>query len=357
MKKVKRLAVLLLAGMITGCAAGTPATDGQNQAPQSGGTLNIFTWDGYFPPDVLEEFTADFGVKINISNFESNEEMLTKLEATGAGDYDIVVASDYIIDIARRKGGILRELDKSKIPNFGNIDEAFLSQFYDPENQYTVPYGPGTPLIVYDPAVCKVDIKGYEDLWNPELRDSIVTMDDARNLIGITLKSMGKSFNETDPAVLEEAGKKLIELKPNIRTLSMNNLQDVILSGEASVGYMFTAQVVMALQGNPNLQVVYPEEGMGFGIDNMFIPQNAPNLDNAHAFINFILEPEIGARVSSQIMYLCPNKASAEFLPEEFKSNKALFIPSEVLGNTEFIQDVGEATALYDRVWTQFKQQ
>lgn len=319
--------------------------------------LNIFTWDGYFPEDVIAEYTERTGIKVNFSNFESNEEMLTKLEAANAGDYDIIVASDYIIDIMRKKGGLLKELDKSQIPNFSNIDPNFQSKFYDPDNLYTVPYGPGTPLIVYDPEVCTVDIQGYEDLWNPELADSIVAMDDARNLIGITLKSMGKSFNETDPAVLEQAKEKLLQLKPNIRTLAVNNLQDVILSGEASVGYMFTAQVVMALQQNPNLKVVYPKEGMGFGIDNLIVPANAPHPNNAFGFLNYILEPEVGAKVSSQIMYMCPNQASAEYLPEEFKNNQALYIPSDVLGNTEFIQDVGEATEIYDKIWTEFKQQ
>lgn len=366
---LNKILALLLAGAtalsLTACggaasssAPSDTASSGSSSstATATGGTLNIFTWDGYFPEDVLAEYQEKTGVKINYSNFESNEEMLTKLEATGAGDYDIVVASDYIIDIANRKGGILKELDKAKIANFSNIDPAYQSKFYDPENKYTIPYGPGTPLIVYNPETCKVDIKSFEDLWNPDLKDSIVAMDDARNLMGITLKSMGKSFNETDPAVIAQAGEKLNLLKPNIRTLAMNNLQDVLLSGEASVGYLFTAQVVLALQGNPNLKVVYPTEGMGFGIDCIFVPNNAPNTENAYSFINFILEPEIGARISSQINYLCANKASAEFLPEEYKSNDALYIPSEIIGETEFIVDVGEATADYDKAWTAFKQ-
>lgn len=349
----KFIAILLAAALTAGAMAGCSQGGGQ-----AGGSkeVNIFTWDGYIPQDVMDGFTEQTGIKINMSNFESNEEMLTKLEATNGGDYDIVIASDYIIDIARKKGNLLKELDKSKIPNYENIDPAYQSQFYDPENQYTVPYGPGTPLIVYDPSIVKIDIQGYEDLWNPELKDSIVAMDDARNMIGITLKTMGKSFNETDPAVLEQAKEKLLQLKPNIRTLSMNNLQDVILSGEASVGYMFASQVVLAVQGNPELKVVYPKEGMGFGIDNIFVPAQAPNLDNAYAFINYVLDPEVGAKISSQIQYMCPNKASEEYLPEEYKSNPALFIPSDVLGNTEFIQDVGEATSIYDKIWTEFKQ-
>lgn len=319
-------------------------------------TLNILTWDGYFPENVLNDFSESTGTQLNITNFQTNEEMLMKLEASQGGDYDIVIGSDYIIDIAAKQN-LIAEIDKSKIPNYENIDPNFQNQYYDPENKYTIPYSAGTPLIVYDPAKVNVEIKGYADLWNTELKDSLVMLDDARNTLGITLKTMGKSFNETDPAVLEEAGKKLAELKPNIRLLDYNNPHTAIISGEASIGYMFTPQVLLALAEKPDLKVVYPEEGMGFGIDNMFIPAKAPNMDTAHEFLNYILEPEVGADVSEQIMYICCNKASEPYLSEEFKTNQCLYIPSEILGNTEFIEDVGDATEIFTKIWTDFKQQ
>lgn len=351
---MKKIACILLAAlmsvlMLASCGGAPAATEEKKE-------LNVFTWDGYFPQDVLDGFTAKTGIKLNFSNFESNEEMLTKLEAAKGGDYDIIIASDYIIEIARKKGGLLGELDKSLLPNYKNIDPAFQSQFFDPENKYTVPYAAGTPLIVYDKARVGFEITSFEDLWRPELKDSIAAIDDPRNMIGITLKTMGKSFNETDPAVLEEAGAKLMELKPNIRVLTFNNIQDNLISGEATVGYMFSSQVALALEARPDLSVCYPKEGMGFGIDSMVVPSNAPHKTNAHAFIDYILDPEVGAKVSSQIYYLCPNKESGPFLPEAFKNNKALYIPSEILGNTEFIQDVGEATTVFDKLWTAFKQ-
>lgn len=357
------VAALLAVMMLAGCASTAPASSqpvkpgSETAAPSAEPKeLNVFTWDGYFPQDVLDGFVAQTGIKLNFSNFESNEEMLTKLEAAKGGDYDLIIASDYIIDIARKKGGLLGELDQSLLPNYQNLDPAFQSQFFDPDNKYAVPYAAGTPLIVYDKAKVGFEITSFADLWKPELKDSIAAIDDPRNMIGITLKTMGKSFNETDTAVLEQAGAKLQELKPNIRVLTYNNIQDNLISGEATVGYMFSSQVALALDARPDLSVCYPTEGMGFGIDAMLVPINAPHKQNAHAFINYILDAEVGAKVSSQIYYLCPNKASAEFLPESFKSNKALYIPSEVLGNTEFIQDVGEATATYDKIWTAFKQ-
>lgn len=364
MKKslITSISIMMAMLIFSGCGNSQNSNDtvSSNQATKdnSSKSLNIFTWDTYVPQDIIDSYSELNNVKVNYANFESNEEMLTKLEANNAGDYDIVIASDYIIDIARKKGNILAELDKSKLYNYNNIDPNFQSQYYDPENKYTIPWGVGTPLIVYDPDVVKLDIKGYADLWNSELKDSIVMMDDSRNVIGITLKTLGKSFNETDSKVLEEAKQKLMDLKPNIRALSYDNPQNLLISGEASVGYVFTSQVVAAIAENSNLEVVYPEEGMGFGIDSIFVPLNAPNKDNAHSFINYILDGEVSAKIYPQINYICPNKAASEFLPDEYKNNRGLYIPSNVLGQTEFIQDIGtEATAIYDKIWTEFKQQ
>lgn len=344
----KQLSLLLAAALATslfGCSNKTTEEK----------TLNVLTWDGYIPEDIAAEFSEETGIKLNYANFNDNEEMLSKLEATEGGQYDLVIGSDYIIDIARKKG-LLSELDKTKIPNYDNLDPAFLGQYYDPDNLYTVPYAAGTPLIIYDPAKVTVDIKSFDDLWNPALENQIVMMDDARNVIGITLKSMGKSMNETDPSVLEQAKEKLLKLKPNIHHLDYNNPNDAMVNGEAAVGYMFTPQVILALQERPDLKVVYPSEGMGFGIDSWFVPLNAPHKDNAYAFLNDILDAKTGARVSEQTLYLCPNKASEPYLSEEFKSNQALHIPAEFLGNTEFIEDVGDATEIYDKIWTEFKQ-
>lgn len=344
----KQLSLLLAAALATslfGCSSKTTEEK----------TLNVLTWDGYIPEDIAAEFSEETGIKLNYANFNDNEEMLSKLEATEGGQYDLVIGSDYIIDIARKKG-LLSELDKTKIPNYDNLDPAFLGQYYDPDNLYTVPYAAGTPLIIYDPAKVTVDIRSFDDLWNPALENQIVMMDDARNVIGITLKSMGKSMNETDPAVLEQAKEKLLKLKPNIHHLDYNNPNDAMVNGEAAVGYMFTPQVILALQERPDLKVVYPSEGMGFGIDSWFVPLNAPHKDNAYAFLNDILDAKTGARVSEQTLYLCPNKASEPYLSEEFKSNQALHIPAEFLENTEFIEDVGDATEIYDKIWTEFKQ-
>lgn len=336
-------------------AAGKADTEAVNEGKDEGdpGELNIYTWAEYVPQDIIDRFEEETGIRVNYTNFEANEEMLAKLETSGGGEYDLVIASDYIIKIAADEG-LVKEIDKEKVPNYGNIDPIFQDFFYDPENKLTVPYGPGIPLIVYDPSVVTTPITGYASLWDSSLKDSVALMDSERVVMGMTLKTMGESFNTEDLEVIQAAGDKLMELAPNVRVLSQNQTQDFLLSGEVSAAFLFTSQVVLALSQNPDLQVVYPEEGLGFGVDAAFIPSHAPNSDNAHAFLNFILDGEIGAQVSQQTYYLCPNKASYEFLPEEFQ--KSLIISMDDVPNGEFIQDVGpEATELHEELWTEFK--
>lgn len=351
------------AGQAEAGAAGDGAGAGQTDAGDSGkdkakdkkgaGELNIYTWAEYVPQDIIDRFEEETGIRVNYTNFEANEEMLAKLETSGGGEYDIVIASDYIIKIAADEG-LVMEIDKEKVPNYTNIDPIFQDFFYDPENTLTVPYGPGIPLLVYDPSVVTCDITGYESLWDPSLQDSVALMDSERVVMGMALKTMGQSFNTEDLDVIRAAGDKLMELAPNVRVLSQNQTQDFLLSGEVSAAFLFTSQVVLALNQDPDLKVVYPEEGLGFGVDAAFIPSQAPNSDNAHAFLNFILDGEVGAEVSQQTYYLCPNKASYEYLPEEFQ--KSLVISADDIPNGEFIQDVGaEATSLHEEIWTEFK--
>lgn len=315
--------------------------------------LNIYTWADYFPADVLDEFQKQTGIKVNYTNFETNEEMLAKLETAKGGDYDIILASDYILKLAAEKG-LMTELDKSKIPNYKNIDPIYQGFFYDEENKYTIPYAPGIPLIVYDPDKVSIDITGYNSLWDESLKDSIALMDTERVVMGMTLKTLGESFNTQDLEAIKKAGDKLIKLAPNIRLLSQDQTQNYLINGEVSVAFLFTSQVALALQTNPNLKVVYPKEGLGVGVDAVFVPSKAPNLENAYTFLNYILDGEVGAKITTQTYYLCPNKAAYEYIPEEFK--KSLCITEKTIPEGEFIQDIGtEALDLHNEIWTKFK--
>ena len=146
------LAATMLVTLFTGCGAG---------GKEDKGELNLYTWDGMFPQEILDGFEKETGIRIHYSNFDYDEDMLAKLEETKGGDYDLVIADDYIIELAIQEG-LAQKLDTSRISTYDNLNPVFMSQFYDPQNEYTVPYGAGIPLIVYDPGLTDVKITGYE---------------------------------------------------------------------------------------------------------------------------------------------------------------------------------------------------
>jgi spermidine/putrescine transport system substrate-binding protein len=262
--------------------------------------LVLFTWEGMFPQEVLDDFEKETGVKVVYSNFDTDETMLEKLSMAKGGDYDIVIADDYILETAIQEG-LAEKLDKDSLENIENINPLYQGQFYDPDDEYTVPYGAGIPLIVYDPEQVDIDIKGYKDLWDPSLEDSIALTANYRVINGITQLSMGESMNEEDVDVIKKTGEKLLELAPNVRLIQDDNTQNALLNGEASVAFLYTSQVTAALAENSDLKVVYPEEGLGFGIMGMFIPSEAPDKDAAYSFMDYIMQPEVAAKCTDYI--------------------------------------------------------
>lgn len=310
--------------------------------------LVLFTWEGMFPQEVLDDFEAETGVKVIYSNFDTDETMLEKLSMAKGGDYDVVVADDYILESVIAEG-LAEKLDKDSLENIENINPLYQGQFYDPEDAYTIPYGAGIPLIVYDPEQVDTEIKSYADLWDASLEDSIALTANYRVINGITQLSMGKSMNEEDVDVIKETGEKLLTLAPNVRLIQDDNTQNALLNGEASVGFLYTSQVMAALAENPDLEVVYPEEGLGFGILGMFIPSEAPDKDAAYAFVDYIMQPEVAAKCTDYVGYYSTNKAADELVDPQ------LVVPDEVTDG-EIVQNVSqEADAQYQKNWTEFK--
>ena len=308
----------------------------------------LYTWQGMFPQEVLDDFESETGIKITYSNFDTDETMLEKVSMAKGGDYDVVIADDYILEKVVQEG-LAEKLDKDKLSNFENINSLYQGQFYDPTDEYTVPYGAGIPLIVYDPDEVDIDIEGYNDLWDPSLEDSIALTANYRVINGITNLALGKSMNEEDVDSIKETGKKLLELAPNVRMIQDDNTQDALLNGEASVAFLYTSQVTSVLAENPDLKVVYPKEGLGFGIMGMFIPSEAPDKDAAYQFVNYILQPEVSAKCFDYIGYYCTNKAADEFVDPN------LVVPEDVTKG-EIIQNVSaEADEQYNKNWTEFK--
>ena len=238
--------------------------------------------------------------------------------------------------------------------NYGNITPVYQGQFFDPQDEYSVPYGAGVQTIVYDPSLVDVEIQGYADLWDESLRDNVGIINSYRVIDGMALKVLGESYNTEDIATIEAAGDKLLELAPNIRLIKDDNTQDDLLSGEVGAAVLYTSQVTMAKMANPDLKVVFPKEGIGFGIMGQFIPSDAPNPDAAYAFMDYILDPEIAAQCFEYLGYYCTNLAAEEYISEEYRD--FLTLPSDIdMENMEMIENISaEAVETHNRVFTEF---
>ena len=346
MKKVFAL-VLTLAIFVTLISSSAFAADNK-------GTLNVYTWADMFDPDVLADFEKETGYQINYVNFDLDETMLAKRESANGGDYDLIIADDYIIETVIAEG-LAQKLDKTKIPNFGYINPLYQGQFYDPEDEYTVPYGAGVQTIVYNPSLVDLDVKGYKDLWDAAFEDNIAITANYRVMIGMALKVLGYSYNTNDLNELDKAADLFYKLAPNIRLIKDDFINDDLISGEVSAAVMYTSQVTMAKLADPGLKIVYPEEGIGFGIMGMFIPSQAPNAEAAYAFIDYILRPEVSAKSYEYLGYYCTNKEADALISEEFQ--EFLVLPEEI--NMEEMEMIGnisaEAAEKQAEIWTEFK--
>lgn len=374
------LALALLTLTLTGCTGGGPegsgASTGTSQTESTGGAgsqtsasegktageggeLVLYTWENMFPQEVLDGFTQETGIKVNYANFDYDETMLARLEASKGGDYDLVIADDYIIETVIQEG-LAQKLDPSKLSNYKSINPIYQGQFFDPKDEYTVPYGAGVQTIVYNPAAVSKEITGYADLWDESLKDNLGVIANYRVINGMALKVLGESYNTEDAAVIESAGKKLLELAPNIRLIKDDNLQDDLISGEVGAAVMYTSQVTLAMMASkegaaPELKVVFPKEGIGFGIMANFIPSDAPNPEAAYQFMDYILRPEVSAKCYEFLGYYCTNQDADSLISEEFR--EFLTLPDTFSkDDMEMIENISaEAVENHQKAWTEFK--
>src|SRR5688500_2022400 len=278
--------------------------------------------------------------------------MLAKVQA-GNVDYDVVCPSNYAIEalVAQR---LLRPLDRSALPHFANVDSGFLDRPHDPANRFSVPYFWGTAGIAFRRSrVGAVD--SWSALWDPRYRGRILMLDDAREAFGAALKQMGKSLNTKDPALLAEAREMLLRQKPLVRAYNSSNYEDVLLSGDVWLAQGWNGQFARAMDEDPDIAYVIPREGSSLFLDSLVIPKDAPHAALAHAFLDFVMEADVAAEICRSMRYSTRNRAAVALLPEDIRKNAAIFPPPDVLARTELIEDLGETTVLYDRLWTEIK--
>ena len=322
--------------------------------------LNLFVWTEYIPQYVTDCFEEVYGIKVNHAEFSSNEEMYAKVNAGGA-NYDLVQPTDQIVSLMIRQG-LLQELDKGKLSIMDNFDPAYLNLPFDPENKYTVPYQAGIDSIVVNTEAVKEPLKSFQDLWNPDYAGRMVMVDESRAIIGMTLLTLGYDVNTKDPQQLEEAKNKLSELAKGVKIFDSDSPKTSLIAGDADLGVVWTGEAMLAQRENPAIQFVYPTEGPIVWQDNYAIPKDAPHADAAYAWLNYTLQGDVFWKMLEEFPYTNPNKAALDFAKEQHPDLYDAYMQSnitnpsaEVVKSGHRIEDVGEATPLYDQVWTEIK--
>ncbi len=321
--------------------------------------LQLYTWVEYIDPALIEQFEADCGVKVVETNYDSNETLLATLQAGGVG-YDIIVPSDYMVQILISEG-MVEPLDYSLIPNYENFGAAHVGQYFDPEQNFVVPYFWGTSGFAVDTTVIPDPQPTWKMVFEPteEVCGKISMLDDERETIGAALMYLGYPINDTDPAHLEEAKNLLIAQSECVKAYDSQTNDDLIISGETVIGHIWTGDAILAglpdYGGREGIVYVIPQEGCTIWQDNMMIPEGAPNVYTAHIFMNYLAEAQRAAQNAEFVGYGTPNEAAKEFIDPEILADPAVYPPAEVFAQLQWIEDVGDALELYDRVWTEFK--
>ncbi len=331
--------------------------------PESDRVLNWYNWTTYEADNTRPDFEELCGVKVTEDNFGSNEELIAKLRQGNPG-YDLVVPTGVVIPQMVREG-LLEEIDVSKIPNFANVSEALQDPAYDPGNKYSVPYQWGTIAIGYNTEAVGKEVTSWEDMWS--FSGNVAWIEDPRSMMGIALVLLGKDANSTDPDEIAAARDYLIDHGNNVRTIAQDDGQEKLLSGEADMVIEYSGdifQIIANCEANPDqnctgkFAYVIPKEGAIRWVDNLAVPKDAPHPELAHAFIDYVLDAQVGADISNYTAYATPNQKAIDdalILPEYLDST--VIYPDEETNKTLFtVVDLGDDVArLYNDAWTELR--
>jgi spermidine/putrescine transport system substrate-binding protein len=318
--------------------------------------MNLYIWSEYIDPEIVKAFEEKFDCKVTIDVYEDNENMMAKLQGGGDSQYDIVVPSDFIFP-ALIKRGLLAPLAHENIPNMKNLDPLFNDAPYDPGHKYSVPYQWGTVgLYIRKPKDKTVD-ETWGLIFDPKKQPGpFLLMDSMRECFSAALKYKGYKLNTVEPEKLKEVRDLLIEAKK--RSLGFEGGvggKNKVLAKGCAMAICYNGDAARGVTEDPETYYFVPREGGEIWVDNMAIPAKAPHRDMAEKFINFILDPEIGAKLSNFNQYPTPNKAAKALVNPDDLKNPAIYPPSEIMEKLEFLKDLGDATRLYDEIWTQVK--
>ncbi|KGQ35584.1 extracellular solute-binding protein [Gallibacterium anatis] len=313
--------------------------------------LYLYNWTEYIPNSLLQKFTKETGIEVVYSTFESNEEMYSKMKLTNGGGYDLIFPSSYYIE-KMAKEGMLAKLDKTKLVNFAQITPSLLNKNFDPENQYSLPYVYGlTGIGINSAEIDPKAVTSWADLWNSKYKGKILLTADSREVFHIALLLKGFSPNTTEDKEIESAYHLLQKLIPNVQSFNSDSPDVPYVQGEVSLGMIWNGSAFRAHKENPDIQFIYPREGVIIWMDNYAIPKNAEHKEAAYKFIDFMLRPESAKEVIETMGFSMPNEGVKALLEPTDVNDLTLFPPQEQIEKGVFQEDVGDAIDIYEKYW------
>jgi spermidine/putrescine transport system substrate-binding protein len=322
----------------------------------NGGQLTLYNWTDYISPDVIKRFETETGISVKLDNYDSNETLLSKLQAGGA-NYDVIVPSDYMV-AQMIELGLLQEVDPAAFPNGQYIKPEFMDVYFDPGRKYSAPYMYGTTGIAYDPTKTGGEITSWAEFFDADspAAGKIGTLNDQVEVVHAALRAVGAqpcSVNREDYVKVEEL---LKSWKPAVAVINSDGVIGRMASGEQVMHMMWNGAFTRAEADNPNLKYVYPVEGINLWSDNFAVPVGAQNVDNAKIFINWMMDPANIGEATNFVGYDNGITGSDQFMDPALGTNPAVVIPEEFKARA--VPTPGcpvEAIDLYDAVWTSFR--
>ena len=318
--------------------------------------VNFYNWDTYIGPTTLADFETATGVPVEMSLFATNDELFARLRAGNPG-FDVIVPSNEFVT-RMSQAQMIQELDRAKIPNFANLLPEFQDAAFDPGRRYSMPYTWLTLGIAYRKSAMRNGQvpNSWRYLFDSnQYSGRIALLSESADLIRLCAKYLGHSVNNIPDEMLTQIEQMLIRQKPHIKAFHEDDGQDLLASGEIDIVLEYNGDIaqLVAGEGGDQFDFVIPQEGTLINSDCLCIPTGAPHLDDAHAFINYLLDAEAGQKITEEIQYPTPNAAVRDRMGDAYKNNPIIFPPADLMAKSEYGAFEGdERSRLYEEIFT-----